>query len=494
MTLMVPEPEPEHEGWEPGSGPSLTVHERYERLDVIEEIVYNAKVPQAKKSVMFTHLVWLYVIARPEQLPPEELENGFDWFVLGGRGAGKTRTGSETLTEWALRFKKSRWACIAPTLGDARETMFEGESGLLNVLPVAAMLGGDIERAYNSGRPSLRLANGGLIRGFGSERPGRLRGPQFHGFWADEVAEFKDSHLLPDTPGTTWANIKFSTRLPGPDGWAPRGIITGTPAPVRLLAGDTVEPGLLTGYADIIVYRMKTTDNLANLAQQYRKLVDRLSGTRIGRQELDAELLSDIEGALWKQDWIVLGDRPPLDQFVSIAVGVDPSGGAGEIGIVVVGLTADGMLWVLEDASDRMSPGEWGRKAYEMYIKWEADKIVAERNFGGDMVLDTILRHTEASEGIVDIVNASRGKRVRAEPISFLFEPTDDQPAGARARFAEPMPELTGQLTSWVPGVTKQSPDRLDAMVWAALDVTGIDYGDIWDGGSLLDVLGERSD
>lgn len=481
--------------WLPGSGPTLPIEERFERLEELERRVADSGLSEADQAVTFSRLSWIYVIAREQQLEPEDVKfAGLNWFLLGGRGSGKTRTGSETLSGWALQIPDSWWACIAPTFADVLDTMFTGESGLRSVLPTTALWGGSWEKAFNSTKLILRLANGARIRGFSSEKPGRIRGPQFQGFWADEVAEFRDSHQVPDHPGSTWSNITFATRLPGPDGWHPRGIITGTPAPVALLAGNGVEPGLLTGHPDMFIEKMSTRDNLDNLASKYRRMVDRLSGTRTGRQEIDAELLTDVEGALWLQSWIVLGDRPELADFVHIAVGVDPSGGRDEVGVVVVGITEAGVLWVLEDVSGRYTPRQWATAAWEAYQRWQADSIVAERNYGGDMVQDTITRHTDAPGTVVKMVTASRGKRVRAEPISLIFEPSDGHPAGERARFAQPMPELAAQMTSWVPDKGLPSPDRMDAMVWAAIEVTGYELGGSWDSSSLARDLGTRSD
>lgn len=439
------------------------------------------------KAVLFRMLSWRQVIARPKQLQPAEWnvpnsEDGPDvWFLLGGRGGGKTRTGAETLGQWAQSFPKTRWCCLAPTLKACRTVMFEGESGLLNTIPEAAMLGNSVDKAWNKSTLELQLRNQTIISGYSSEKPGRLRGPQFHGSWVDEPGELKDKDELPLELGTTYSNLVLGLRLKADGLGKARSLITGTPLPCGLLSGDSESPGLLTGFEDqdVFINRMSSRDNLDNLSPIYRKLVNRLAGTRIGRQEIEAELLTDVPGALWRQAWIIVDDEALLPgfRFRHVVVGVDPAGSkhknSDETGIIVAGVDDRERIWVLEDVSGRYSPGEWASTVWDAALRWNADTIVFEKNYGGDMG-EEIMRlyrgdapHTTAR---VQTVSATVGKEARAKPVSLLYEPSEGFPAGSRVRHAKPFPLLTDQLVKF----TKSSvnDDRADALVWAGLWLT----------------------
>lgn len=333
----------------------------------------------------------------------------------------------------------------APTWADVRDTCFEGESGLLAVLPQSAV------ETYNRSLLELVLANGTRLKGFSADTPDRLRGPQHHAAWCDELAAW----AYPDA----WDQLQFGLRL----GARPFVVATTTPRPTPLLRGLIADPRTH-------VTRGSTFDNAANLpAETLARLRARYEGTRLGRQELLAELLDDVPGALWTDAMFRrLAAAPDMARIV---VAVDPSGASGdpeesadEIGIVVAGKTVGGEFHVIEDATCRLSPAGWGRRAAERYRAHGADVIVAERNFGGDMVAATI--RTADRTANVRLVTASRGKHVRAEPVAALYEQGKVSHAPGLDRLESQMMQMT--LTGFV---GEGSPDRLDALVWALTEL-----------------------
>ncbi len=377
-------------------------------------------------------------ISRPEQLPPPGA--WFGWVYCAGRGAGKTRSASEWVRLMVESGQGRRIALVGATAADVRDTMVQGESGLLAVSP-------DWNRpTYEPSKRKLTWPNGVEALCFSSEEPERLRGPQFDCAWVDELCAFWE-------PQSTWDMLSFCLRL----GTRPRVVVTTTPKPIKLLKELMNRP-------DFVVTRGKTADNAANLAPTFLKTVtERYSGTRIGRAELDGELIEELEGALWSRTLlercrIAPADRPVLQRIV---VAVDPAVTAGEdsdeTGIVVAGVGTDGIGYVLEDASGRFTPTEWARRAVALFHRYGADRICAEENNGGLMVEETI-RAVDPNVSYKG-VHASRGKIVRAEPISALYEQGKIRHVGA-------FPALEDQLSSYAPG-TRKSPDRLDAMVWA---------------------------
>lgn len=398
--------------------------------------------------------------ARPEQLPPDTWD--LTWLILAGRGFGKTRTGAETAANWMRTMPGSRGALIAPTFAAGRDVMFEGESGLLGRFNQHEFWRGDIEHAWNPSRGFLRLANGSTAQLYTSERPRRLRGPQHHWAWGDEPAEWTDS-AAGTSSDTTWSNLLFGLRL----GDHPRVILTGTPKPVALIRELVRDPSTTTT-------RGSTYDNLQNLSPMFRRtVVDRYEGTRLGRQELFAELIDDVDGALWTYDTIHANRRTDRPELARIVVAVDPAttSTGDETGIVVVGLGYDGHLYVLDDRTTRGTPDAWARRAIQAWLDYGADVIVAETNQGGDMVTSTIRTAATAmaAEGNptrtvpTRTVHASRGKRTRAEPVSALYEQ-------GRVHHIGTHPELEDQMTTWTPE-SGASPDRLDALVWAVTDL-----------------------
>lgn len=408
---------------------------------------------EATKQKWVARLQW-YEKRHPYQKPPDGYWYG--WFLKGGRGTGKTRTGAEDVADHVTDYEQWRYAIVTPTFGDARDVCFEGESGLNAVLETRG-----IRFDYNRSMGELFIPDtGGIVKSYGSERPDRLRGPQHHRAWIDEPASFKDAHLG-DALNTTWNNLVLGLRL-GDD---PRVIITGTPKNVKLIKELVARP-------DVVVTEGSTHDNAANLAPPMLRQIMRYEGTRIGRQEIAGEILEDVEGAFWQLIWIDNARMRTAPILRRVVVGVDPPGGITEAGIVTAGVVAGECpcgikpdrehFAVLADDSMRGTPKQWGAEAIYAFDTRQADKIAAEKNFGGDMVESTIRNVRENAP--VKMVNASRGKDIRAEPISTLYEEGLVHHIGA-------FPELEDEMTTWTKD-SKESPNRLDALVWALTEVS----------------------
>ncbi len=388
--------------------------------------------------------------ARPQQIAPDG--DWQTWLVLAGRGFGKTRTGAEWVREKAMA-GCGRIALIAPTASDARDVMVEGESGLLSVCwrgdrtVDRKPLGRPI---YEPSKRRLTWANGAVATLFSAEEPERLRGPQHEAMWCDELAAWK--YLR-----ETWDMAMFGLRL----GNAPQVTITTTPKPLRILREIMKSSGT-------VITRGSTFDNRANLAPVFLdKIISKYEGTRLGRQELEAEIMEEAEGALWSRKMIeAAAESRTLPVMKRIVVAIDPAISdteeSAETGIVVAGLGMDDRGYVLEDGSGRRSPGAWATKAIELYNEHKADRIVAEGNQGGNLVSHTI--RTINPRMPVTIVHASRGKAARAEPVAALYEQ-------GKVSHAKPLPELEDQMVNWEPLSGMPSPDRLDALVWALTEL-----------------------
>lgn len=378
---------------------------------------------------------------------------------MAGRGWGKTRTGAEDVAWYGLSHPGSRIAIVAPTYADARDTCVEGDSGLLSIIPDTCV------QAWNRSLGEFILVNGTRYKLFAAEEPERLRGPQHHRAWCDELGAWRYAE--------TWDQLQFGLRL----GLCPQAVVTTTPRPNPLMRS-------IIKRSKTIITRGSTFDNAANLAQStLTQLRERYEGTRLGRQELNAELLDDVPGALWTRAMID-GERCQISEdgtvrrggvkiaMHRIVVAVDPSGTSGgddagdDIGIVIAGKGVDGRGYVLGDWTCNLSPAGWGRRTIEAFEHFNADCIVAERNFGGAMVKSTI--QTARRTAPVRLVTASRGKIARAEPISALFEQ-------GRVSMAGSFPQLEDQLCSMTPAgfIGEGSPDRADAMVWALSELFG---------------------
>lgn len=380
-------------------------------------------------------------VARPEQLPPPG--DWRVWLVQAGRGFGKTRLGAEWVLEEVRAGRAHRVALIAPTAADARDVMVEGESGIL------ACSRDDDRPLYEPSKRRLTWPNGAVATTFSADEPERLRGPQHDLLWADEPASWRRPEA--------WDMAMFGLRL----GKDPRACVTGTPKPVPLIQQ-------LRALPTTVVTRGRTLDNAANLAPPFLDaIIKKYEGTRLGRQELDGELLEDTPGALWT--WAMFGadsfrltEAPPLQRVV---VGVDPAASSGdesdETGIIVAGLGTDGRAYILADASLRDTPNTWGQAVKAVAQAWQADRVIAERNNGGEMV-EYVLRSV-APNLPVTTVWASRGKQTRAEPVAALYEQNRVSHIGS-------LPELETQMTGWVPGLGR-SPDRVDALVWALTEL-----------------------
>lgn len=406
---------------------------------------------------------WEGIWARPEQLQPEG--DWLFWMNCAGRGWGKTRVGAEAVRKWATDQRGSRGFIAARTIADARDTCVEGESGLLACLPTAERppFGGDWNRSKGELWLGPSRDKGTYVKLFSSEEPDSARGFQAHWGWADELAAWlKDAEL--------WDQLLFGLRLPWPERNA-RAVITTTPKPRKVMRE-------LLKNDKCVVRRGTTYDNLFNLSPAFRQIIRKYEGTRLGRQELNAELLDDVPGALWTRQ--LLEEQrirlPPLRlngggdeefDFVRIVVAIDPAASSGEesdeTGIVVAARGANGKRYVLEDGSMRGKPHEWAERAIDLYHRWKADRIVAEANNGGEMVESVIRAHDR--DVPVKLVYASRGKHTRAEPISTAYERHDVFHVGM-------FELLEDQLCNWTPEEPK-SPDRLDALVWALTELEG---------------------
>jgi phage terminase large subunit-like protein len=379
-------------------------------------------------------------IARVEQIAPAG--DWSVWLYLGGRGAGKTRSGAETIREWIESGQCRRIGLISPTSADARDVLTEGPSGILSIWPQSS------RPVYEPSKRRITFQNGAIATLFSSEEPDRLRGPQFDAAWCDELAAWRNAQA-------TWDNLMLGLRL----GRRPRCIVTTTPRPIALLKAILKREG-----QDVVVTRGKTSDNAANLAPTFlTEIAGRYRGTRLERQELFAELLEDTPGALWSLALIEEGRRSKaeLPEMRRIVISVDPAvtahEGSNESGVVACGLGENGHGYLLEDASGRYSPSEWAHKAVALFHKWKADRIVAEANQGGELVRQTIM--TVFANAPIKLVHASHGKIARAEPVAALAEQF-------RLHHIGVFPELEDQLCSYAPG-SSGSPDRLDAFVWA---------------------------
>lgn len=388
---------------------------------------------------------WL-LKARHEQIPPESVWT--TWLYLGGRGAGKTRAGAQWVLE-RVRGGAKRIALVAANAADAREVMVEGESGLLKVCPPW------IKPKFEPSKRRLTFDSGAIVTLFSAEEPDSLRGPEHDTAWCDELAKW--NRLKP-----AWDNLQFGLRL----GAKPQQAITTTPRPLAVLRE-------IMARSDTVVTRGRTHDNRENLAPAFfAEVIRRYEGTRLGRQEIEAEILDDLSGALWTRDMLdaaLLPQHLSVPETFRVVIGVDPSGtrgddGLNEVGIVVAAKGKDGLGYVLADFTCSLSPAQWGARVAQAAEKYRADCVVAEANFGGAMV-ESVLR-AGGVKTRVKMVSASRGKHVRAEPVAALYEQR-------RVRHAVALPLLEDQLCAFTAegyaGVG--SPDRADALVWALTEL-----------------------
>ena len=377
--------------------------------------------------------------ARPNQMAPAG--DWTHWLVLAGRGFGKTRTGAEWVRAAVEQSKARRIALVAPTAADAREVMIEGESGLLSIardgfLPV-----------YEPSKRRVTWPNGAIATSYSADEPERLRGPQHDLAWCDELCAWRHADHAFDM-------LMFGLRL----GLHPRTCITTTPKPISLLKSLLENPA-------VAVTRGTTYDNLDNLAPTFKtEILSRYEGTRLGRQELNAEILEDVPGALWTRGLINTQRNSAPSNLDRVLVAIDPPAvsSGDECGIVAAGRLGNS-YYVLADHSEAgLSPRKWASKAVALYHHLGADRIVAEVNQGGDMV-EAVIR-SEDPDIAYQSVYATRGKSLRAEPIAALYEQ-------GRVFHTDFFDQLEEQMVSFTTGFDRTamgySPDRVDALVWA---------------------------
>lgn len=383
---------------------------------------------------------WLGLWAREKQIPPPTA--WVIWLILAGRGFGKTRTGAEWVRDRVASGRGKRIIIAGATSDDIRDVMIEGESGLLAISPPWDM---PVYLAHKSQVVWPKHSAKALC--ITAEKPDRFRGKQCDTFWADELASWR----YPDA----WTQLQLGFRL----GSNPQGIVTTTPRATKLVKELVARAG-----KDVALTHGTTYENRSNLAKQFfDQIIREYEGTRLGRQELEAEILDDNPGALWKRtvidDHRVLPEAvPPLRRvFVAIDPAVTTNPKSNETGIVVVGVGEDNHAYVLDDFSGVYSPAKWAARALVAFDKHRANKIIGETNNGGDLVERNI--QAERAGVPFEAVNASRGKATRAEPISTLYEQ-------GRVHHVGVLPKLEDQMCAWDPANDDRSPDRVDALVW----------------------------
>ena len=384
---------------------------------------------------------------RPKQLPPPG--DWLGWLILAGRGFGKTRTGAEFVRDCVESGKYKRIGLIAETSRDGRDVVVEGDSGILSVCPPWN------KPNYESSKKRLTWDNGAVAFLYDAREPDQLRGPQHDLVWMDELAKYRYADSV-------FEQVMMGLRL----GNSPKWIATTTPRPIKLIKNLIQDPTVVTTIAS-------STENLANLADSFkRNVIDRYKGTRLGRQELEAEILGDIPGALWRRTILDENRVSQVPQLKRIVVGVDPAitndDSSNETGIIVAGIDKDNQGYILDDFTTKGRPDEWAGKAIAAYHKYDADCIVAEVNQGGLMVESTIRSISPYIN--FKAVHATRGKYIRAEPISSLYEQ-------GRIHHHGIFPELEDQMVTFTPDTIinnrnkNVSPDRVDALVWVLTEL-----------------------
>ena len=392
---------------------------------------------------MFDWPLW----ARESQIAPPG--DWVIWLVLAGRGFGKTRTGAEWVRDRVSSGEGKHLIIAGPTSTDIRDVMIEGESGIMAVSPPWD------RPTYSSHTGRLTWKNGAHALCITAEKPDRFRGKQCDSFWADELASWR----YPDA----WSQLQLGFRL-----GRPRSIVTTTPRPTSLIKALANRAG-----HDVVITRGTTYENRSNLAPEFfNQIIREYEGTRLGRQELEAEILDDNPNAMWNRSRIDehrIPTRDLLPHMRRIVVAIDPAVTANprsdETGIVVVGHGQDGHAYVLDDVSGVYTPAQWASRALDAYDRWKANMIVGETNNGGDLVERNIQAERRNAPPFKS-VSATRGKQVRAEPISTLYEQ-------GRVHHLGSLPRLEDQMCAWDPATDDHSPDRVDALVW------GITYLDI---------------
>jgi len=438
------------------------VQEMKRRQDSKIELWYCDRPPRLRKNFLGEleyvgcdgepHEGFPYKHARAKQWPPPNSLMWRLWLVISGRGWGKTRVGANWTRKVSERVERS--AMIGRRGVDVRGTMVEGDSGLIKVCEAA-----QIGYEWFPSKKEFHFANGHIVYGYSAEEPDSLRGPQHGAGWWDEPAHMP---LLAEC----WSNYKFGLRLPGMPGGT-KTLATSTPLPLEWLREQMALP-------TTFITRGATFENESNLdPESVADMRREYEGTRKGRQELYGEIIDDVEGALWNLEMFDY-ETVPLSGWDRIVIGVDPAGTANrrsdKTGIIVCARKGN-HYWVLEDASGRFTPAQWSAKIISLYVKWQADAVVVERNFGADMVTDVMRHATEESGETVRVLEttATRSKQLRAEPVVGLYEQK-------RVHHIKGLADAEKEMTTWVPG-TGDSPNAVDALVWAITELAKLGGG-----------------
>ena len=400
---------------------------------------------ETAQAVLYDWSFW----ARPDQLPPPG--SWRYWVLRGGRGGGKTRSVAEWVRNGVESGTRRAVGLVGPTMDDVRKFMVEGPSGLLSVAPPWA------RTVYEPANHRLMWPNGAMAYTFSSEEPDRLRGPNLDAAWCDELCSFENLESV-------WTTLNMAVRLPGPRGDRAQIVISTTPRPLQLFKEILADPATVTT-------RSKTSDNAPNLDRETVAYLHRkYAGTTLGRQELDAEILDDSEGALWNRGLIDKNRVEPRTAprfYDRVVVALDPAVSYGpqsdETGIVAAGLLRDkGEAHVIEDRSGRTSPQGWARAAIELAHRHLADCVCYEQNVGGRLV-ESVIRQFDRNVRL-RAVHAKRGKALRAEPVVALYEE-------GRVKHVGVLAALEDQMCEWEPDSGMGSPDRLDALVYAITEL-----------------------
>ena len=392
----------------------------------------------SQKKIATNLLIEWFGKARNNQIVTEEDEYNIHLF-LAGRGWGKTLTGAWDIVKYALCYPNVLCGVVAPTYSDLKRVCFAGESGLLGIIDKGLLS----DSGYNKSANEIEFYNGSRIIGFPAIEPDRLRGVQFHRVWCDELASWRYRE--------TFDNLMMALRL----GENPKCVITTTPRPTEIIKELAIR-------SDTKVIKGSTFENVDNLAPSAIKMLkERYEGTRLGRQELYAEILEDVEGALFNSSNIEQNRVDVLPQMQRIVVSIDPAvtskASSDETGIIVAGRGIDNHYYILDDKSGIFSPDVWIKRAIELFYKYEADRIVCEVNNGGDLI-EKLLRIQDTNVPYTS-VRATRGKILRAEPVSSLYERN-------LVHHHKYFKELEEQMCSYTADTIK-SPDRLDSLVYA---------------------------
>ena len=406
---------------------------------------FLSRLSSQEQEVFLSH--WPFW-ARPEQLPPAG--DWSTWLIMAGRGFGKTRAGAEWVRHIAEGDGSARLALVGANYAETRTVMVEGESGLLSIAPPKQ------RPAWEPSLKRLSWQNGAQAHLYSAAEPEGLRGPQHSHAWCDEIAKWMNNAGQAEA---AWANLKMGLRV----GLRPQIVATTTPRPVALVRA------LVSG-KDVVITRGRTQDNDLHLPEAFlTAMAADYGGTRLGRQELDGELIEELEGALWTRAMIE-GCRGSMGKGLArIVIGVDPPASASgdACGIVAAGLGADGKAYVLADCSvEKASPESWARRVADAAERFGADRVVAEANQGGAMVRSVL--HAAHIGLPVKLVHASRGKIARAEPVTALYESGRVHHVGAFPRLED---EMCGLLIGGGYEGPGRSPDRADALVWALTEL-----------------------